>query len=1085
MKDAGTRTLSDSPGGSEHPPFDEVSPDLLNERRYAIEVERGRGGEGRVLEATDRLLGRRVALKELQADRHPSGMARFIREALITARLQHPAIVPIYDLGVRASGQACYSMRLVPGSTLGDAIAAARTMEERLALLPHVQAVADAVAYSHQQGIIHRDLKPANVLVGPFGETVVIDWGLAKDLRGGAHGPAAPPLESDAVAGELTHTGAVLGTPGYMAPEQARGEEVDERADVFALGAVLYHLLAGKPPPRTTDRTPAVEEVDPEAPLDLRAIVAKAMAPDLDDRYATAQELAVDLKRFSTGQLVEARHYSRWALARRAFRRHRRTAAGVLAVLAALVTGAAGIVREQKRTAAENNRLRLMQAQAVLAADPTAAAGWLKTYRVEDGRGNRAVEVAARAAAAGVARHVLTLPDDTPMRVCLDPSARLAGVVGREGGIWLFDLQRATRHRLGVLGGLPLGCSFTPENRYLVAAAMRGGGVVAAPLPGGPVRPLPVAVEGVYSFALAADGRLVVVGVDRSVHVLRADGAAAQKIAQVPRDVESVLFAADGLSLYAAGEGGVWRIPLDGSVPLKVLSSETPIFSLRLSADGRQLLAGSRRDVMIRDLVHGDTWTLRVHEAPGAPLDPHPVLGGALFVASDEQGVTFWQPRTGERFELGKAAFPKGLVVSRDEKRACFLDNRGTIYIADLPGRVVRTIVGHQTTLRSMSMTPDGRWLAIAHGAAARVFALPPPAVQRLDLAAWFGGTIVLPSRSELVAVEGQRRLVGVDARSGGVRPIVDLGAEVTGLTVSPGERRIAAVAGPGKVMVVDVASGAMRQVQSSGGLGLGTTFLDDDSLLATEGQDLHLFGLESSSHRLLARLPVARATLKVSRPAGGPRRVVAATLRDLSIVDADSGHIFRPDLQGLSVFQFVLSHDGRRLAVGSGDGRLMVLGLDGSDARLLPRRDGFVSALAFSGDDRALYAADETGSLSRYDLATGTGQELGRHAARISAMRVAPSGRHLATADVSGEIRLWDPDGGGLLVTSGNGEINSLQFLTEDRVAALGVGTVRLMTFDPALLVPAQPSALARWLDATTSARVDAAGDPVSPLTE
>ena len=375
-----------------------------------------------------------------------------MREALIAARLQHPAIVPVYDFGVRDTGVPWYSMRLVPGATLRDAIAGADGLDERLALLPHVQAVADALAYAHEQGVVHRDLKPSNVLVGPFGETVVIDWGLAKEGEDAPHAVASP-LAASGLGGTLTQTGAVLGTPGYMAPEQAAGEDVDERADVFAIGAILYQLLTGTAPygsdePRAVLAGPPmpVEAREPGAPRDLVAIVTKAMARDPAQRYATAQGLALDLKRFATGQLVGARHYSRWALARRWLGRHRAAAVAAAAIVAALVTGGVGVVRERNRTAAENDRLRFVQAQAIGERDPTAAAAWLKGHRVEPALAARAMEVAARAAVAGVARHVLTLPGDAPvprLPVQLGQAGGRARAAGRDSGSTISSAPRA------------------------------------------------------------------------------------------------------------------------------------------------------------------------------------------------------------------------------------------------------------------------------------------------------------------------------------------------------------------------------------------------------------------------------------------------------------------------------------------------------------------------------------------------------------------------------------------------------------------------------------------------------------------
>src|SRR5262249_4400098 len=193
----------------------------------------------------------------------------------------------------------------------------------------------------HSRRVLHRDLKPSNVIVGEFGETVVIDWGLAKDLGASDADPVAAGGWSSGP--DATRAGAVLGTPAYMAPEQARGEEADERSDVYALAALLYRLAAGSAPlagdsasevlERAVSARPhRVAEREPGVPPDLAAIVDKAMAPERGDRYANASQLVADLKRFQTGQLVAAHRYSRRELLSRWLRRHR-TAVGVAAVL--------------------------------------------------------------------------------------------------------------------------------------------------------------------------------------------------------------------------------------------------------------------------------------------------------------------------------------------------------------------------------------------------------------------------------------------------------------------------------------------------------------------------------------------------------------------------------------------------------------------------------------------------------------------------------------------------------------------------------------------------------------------------------
>ena len=265
------------------------APDLTG-TRYRLVGEIGRGGMSTVFLADDETLGRRVAIKVLDV---PDGTgdlaARLRREARVLARLEHPGIAPVHDVGSLPDGRVFYAMRFVEGTRLDAFAASGASRSDRLRLFARV---VEAVAFAHDRGILHRDLKPENVMVGPFGEVLVMDWGLARALDD----PPDP-------------EGAVLGTPGYMAPEQARGENVgvDARADVFALGAILEHLLAP-----TGD-----------LPRPLRAIVARARAPVPGDRYASAVELGADLERFSDGRPVEAYPEGPLRRAARLYSRHR------------------------------------------------------------------------------------------------------------------------------------------------------------------------------------------------------------------------------------------------------------------------------------------------------------------------------------------------------------------------------------------------------------------------------------------------------------------------------------------------------------------------------------------------------------------------------------------------------------------------------------------------------------------------------------------------------------------------------------------------------------------------------------------
>ncbi|MBY0397720.1 MAG: serine/threonine-protein kinase, partial [Thermoleophilia bacterium] len=263
--------------------------------RYRIDGEIARGGMGAVLKGRDPDLGREVALKVLRDDLRDDAdlVRRFVEEAQIGGQLQHPGIVPIYELGTFADRRPFFSMKLVKGRTLASLLADRKSPADDLPrFLGIVQAIAQTVAYAHARGVIHRDLKPSNVMVGSFGEVQVMDWGLAKVLpRGGVADdekagkePPGETVVSTARSGsdtDLSRAGSVMGTPSYMAPEQARGEvdRLDERCDVFALGSILCEALTGHP--AFTGRTSA-------------EILRKAAAADTADARARLQSSGAD-----------------------------------------------------------------------------------------------------------------------------------------------------------------------------------------------------------------------------------------------------------------------------------------------------------------------------------------------------------------------------------------------------------------------------------------------------------------------------------------------------------------------------------------------------------------------------------------------------------------------------------------------------------------------------------------------------------------------------------------------------------------------------------------------------------------------
>ena len=1002
--------------------------------RYERESEIAHGGMGVIWQVRDQRMRRVLAMKVLRtpgsessydSSFHSKSSARFLEEAQVTGQLDHPGIVPVHEVGLDENDQLFFTMRLVKGRTLDEVFDAVQGGDDEWSLtraLGVLHKVCEAMAYAHDHGVLHRDLKPANIMVGRFGETYVMDWGLAKILgreelarpkkREAAQQTiltSARSVESSGDTGSALSTmdGDVIGTPAYMAPEQARGDmaTIGPLSDVYAVGALLYHLLAGHPPylEPGVERSPidvlqlamerAPKALPSSAPSELVAICDKAMARAPEERYPSMFALSEDLRAFLEGRVVAAYETGAVAEFTKWVSRNKGLAASLLLALVLGFGGLAGVLLVQSRANEElagkndtlsktNEALDLARSEALeneqRALEKEREAVW-QSYVANILAAGASIEM-------GAARNAVELLDACApehrgwewnlFQNQVDSSLSRT-VASEESFVYtvaygpLGDVVASGTGSFGDTGG--------DDYRVRLYRASDGSPIRDFVGHGANVNGLTFSPSGTELVSCSGDGSVRVWDVESGDLVARASEPSAD-----------VAFHPTEFVIAIAGNGrlGIWEVVEDAFDWVRIGQAT----SVDFSEDGRYLAAGMQdaQVVMIDLSKRGDpalTWVdvKAFASDPADSVEDVAFGAGARLAAALSTGVTLLidvETGTIERALSGHLDAVRGVAFSPDGRVLSTCSDDGSIRLWDVEsGTLLETLQGHDDEVRAIAMSPNGHRLVSGS--------------KDGSIRLWDGR----PGSSVTTLLgAGENNFVGYEA------------------AFAPEGDRVAWVSDSRTWTISDARTGEdLCRLPSLSVSPRGARFSDDGTQLVTAASGDHLRTWDADSGALLSisanRLPTCGPVIFSPRGDLAITTVVGGTV----LIDLATGSERARWEMPPSIYES-FSADGSLVTASSSDGHVHVY--DTSTTELVVRIEtgGMALSTAFDPEAKHLFvtlfdARDDT--IWMYELGTGEPvRELRGHAqpGLVTFLPDAGGQPRLASGNWDGTLSLWDP---------------------------------------------------------------------------